>query len=166
MCETPNVLIVHLQRLLFDFDTFRNEKMNQHFEFPSILDLKDYSYHEVMRREKQEPVEDAPILDDCWEYKLVGVNVHSGSANAGHYWSYINTVRGKDERDDNTWVETEKDQWMEFNDSTVRDYKFDNLFGECFGDKQSAQPQVSAWGYEMNTSTYGKSAYMLIYERR
>jgi len=26
--ETPNVLIIHLQRLLFDFDTFRNEKMN------------------------------------------------------------------------------------------------------------------------------------------
>ena len=74
--------------------------MNQHFEFPTILDLKDYSYHEVMKREKQEPVEDAPALDDCWEYKLVGVNVHSGSANAGHYWSYINTVRGKDEKED------------------------------------------------------------------
>ena len=26
--QTPNVLIVHLQRLLFDFDTFRNEKNN------------------------------------------------------------------------------------------------------------------------------------------
>ena len=109
--------------------------MNQHFEFPTILDLKDYSYHEVMKREKQEPVEDAPALDDCWEYKLVGVNVHSGSANAGHYWSYINTVRGKDEKEDQSWTETEKDQWLEFNDSTVKDYKFENLFGECFGDK-------------------------------
>lgn len=55
---------------------------------------------------------------------------------------------------------------MEFNDSTVKDYKFDNLYGECFGDKQSAQPQVSVWGYEMSSSSYGKSAYMLIYERR
>jgi hypothetical protein len=66
----------------------------------------------------------------------VGVNVHSGSANAGHYWSY-NTARGMDERqsDDPKWPETDKEPWMEFNDSTVKDYKFENLNEECFGDK-------------------------------
>ena len=37
--ETPNVLIVHLQRIIFDFDTFQNEKMNQLFDFPMLLDL-------------------------------------------------------------------------------------------------------------------------------
>ena len=26
--ETPNVLIVHLQRILFDFDSLQNEKLN------------------------------------------------------------------------------------------------------------------------------------------
>jgi ubiquitin carboxyl-terminal hydrolase 34 len=51
IAETPNVLIVHLQRILFDFDTCQNEKLNQYFEFPALLDLKPYSYHEVMRRE-------------------------------------------------------------------------------------------------------------------
>lgn len=46
--------------------------------------------------------------DDCYEYKLVGVNVHSGTANAGHYWSYINTNRGTDERPGDTeWIKTE-----------------------------------------------------------
>jgi ubiquitin C-terminal hydrolase len=52
-----------------------------------------------------------PIEDDCFEYKLVGVNVHSGSANAGHYWSYINTSRGLEEKDSNdpSWLETDKD---------------------------------------------------------
>ena len=49
--ETPNVLIIHLQRIVFNFDTFQNDKLNQHFEFPALLDLKPYSYHEVMRRE-------------------------------------------------------------------------------------------------------------------
>jgi ubiquitin carboxyl-terminal hydrolase 34 len=122
--ETPNVLIIHLQRIVFNFDTFQNDKLNQHFEFPALLDLKPYSYHEVMRREglgknkpktaeqeeqelkdKQDGVQKAdeddkePAEDDCYEYKLVGVNVHSGSANAGHYWSYINTVRGFEEKD-------------------------------------------------------------------
>ena len=44
-------------------------------------------------------VEEAVITNDIdFEYKLVGVNVHSGSANAGHYWSYINTVRGLEEK--------------------------------------------------------------------
>lgn len=153
--QTPNVLIVHLQRLLFDFDTFRNEKNNEHFAFPYQLDLKDYSYWEVMKREgllmpeekkggddeEEKPVDEdnqVPEQDDCFEYKLVGVNVHSGSANAGHYWSYINTERGMEEKDpqDPTWAETEKEQWMEFNDSTVKDYKFENLKEECFGEKQ------------------------------
>lgn len=35
-----------------------------------------------------------PEEDDCFEYKLVGVVVHSGTAHAGHYWSFINTRRG------------------------------------------------------------------------
>ena len=59
-----------------------------------------------------------PEKDDCYEYKLVGVNVHSGTANAGHYWSYINTNRGGDEQEDKV------DSWMEFNDSRVTDWKF------------------------------------------
>lgn len=49
--ESPNVLILHLQRLVFNFDTFQNDKLNSYYEFPTILDLKPYSYHEVMRKE-------------------------------------------------------------------------------------------------------------------
>lgn len=110
--------------------------MNNHFEFPTVLDLKPYSYYDVMKREQRLPKEkpkvddeddellaeettqppkseddQMPIEDDCFEYKLVGVNVHSGSANAGHYWSYINTSRGLEEKDSNdpSWLETEND---------------------------------------------------------
>ena len=49
--ETPNVLIVHLQRIVFNFDTFRNDKLNSYMEFPRVLDLKPYSFHEVMGKE-------------------------------------------------------------------------------------------------------------------
>jgi ubiquitin C-terminal hydrolase len=51
---------------------------------------------------EQKPANDDqawPEEDDCWEYKLVGVTVHSGTANAGHYWSLINTRRGHAEPD-------------------------------------------------------------------
>ena len=49
--QTPNVLIVHLQRIVFDFDTFQNEKINDQFEFPQNLDLRPYSYYEIMEKE-------------------------------------------------------------------------------------------------------------------
>jgi len=53
--QTPNVLIVHLQRIVFNFDTFRNDKINSMFKFPPILDLKPYSYYDVMGREGRLP---------------------------------------------------------------------------------------------------------------
>ena len=165
IASTPNILIVHLQRICFNFDTFQNDKVNTFCSFPNVLDLKPYSFHEVMGKEnrlkeqqpeeeelslleiqqqqqrenemteeeleaKKEAEDDArePERDDCYEYKLVGVNVHSGTANAGHYWSYINTNRGIDEKDnDPNWIKTESDPWMEYNDSRVSDWDFKEL---------------------------------------
>ena len=48
IAETPNILIVHLQRIVFNFDTFENDKLNSLLKFPNMLDLKPYSYHHVM----------------------------------------------------------------------------------------------------------------------
>ena len=57
----------------------------------------------------------------------MGVEVHSGSANAGHYWSLINTRRGVDEPDENdpNWSKTEQEPWMKFNDSSVTEYSLE-----------------------------------------
>ena len=105
-----------------------------------------------------------PDRDDCFEYKLVGVNVHSGTANAGHYWSYINTNRGTDEKEgDNSWIKTETDQWMEFNDSRVSDWEFKELKSRTFGNEQKG----GSGGYLSSLGdSYGTSGYMLFYERR
>lgn len=51
LSSAPNVLIVHLQRIIFNFDTFRNDKINTFFEFPYHLDLNPYSFYEVMKKE-------------------------------------------------------------------------------------------------------------------
>ncbi len=181
--STPNVLIVHLQRIIFNFDTFRNDKINTYFEFPYHLDLKPYSFYNVMEKEerfKKEQEEDddkeeednnkeeeeenqMPEEEDCFEYKLVGVTVHSGTANAGHYWSYINTKRGHQEDESSeTWHQTETDPWMEFNDSTVREFSFDKIKEDCYGGDSTDSSDV--WG--LGGSSYGKSAYMLVYERK
>lgn len=187
--HTPNVLIVHLQRILFNFETFRNDKINSFFEFPMQLDLRPYSFYEVMKKEGRlkKPGEEAeegeaqpnqeqseenpwPEEEECFEYKLVGVEVHSGSANAGHYWSLINTRRGVDEpdEDDPNWNKTEQDPWMKFNDSSVTEYNFEKvnqnrskLEEDTFGgDGKSGE---SDWSFG---SSYGQSAYMLVYEKK
>jgi ubiquitin carboxyl-terminal hydrolase 9/24 len=44
---------------------------------------------------------------------LVGVLVHSGSADAGHYYSYIKE-RNKDSPN--------YGKWFEFNDTTVKEF--------------------------------------------
>jgi ubiquitin C-terminal hydrolase len=58
-----------------------------------------------------------------FEYKLVGVVVHMGTADAGHYISYININRDQKASDTPEWLKTENDKWLEFNDSLVKDYK-------------------------------------------
>jgi len=51
---------------------------------------------------------------------------------------------------------------MEFNDSTVKDFKFEKLKEDCYGGEKKAE----AGGWTFGDSSYGKSAYMLVYERR
>jgi hypothetical protein len=91
--------------------------------------------------------------------------VHSGTAHAGHYWSYINTKRGYLEPNDQdpNWSKTESDPWMEFNDSNVRDFNFEKLKDECYGGDGKSGGSDDTWSFG---GSYGKSAYMLIYERR
>ena len=74
--------------------------------------------------EMQENIGDyMEIADEDYEYKLVGVVVHMGTATAGHYISYINIKRGHKSEEDPEWLCTEKDKWLEFNDSTVKDFR-------------------------------------------
>ena len=56
---------------------------------------------------------------------------------------------------------------MEFNDSRVSDYKFENLDNDVTGE-DSKTTTYSAYGTSWSSggTTYGKSAYMLFYERR
>lgn len=77
-------------------------KINTSFEFPRILDLKDYTFGENMKKQgkTEDDFEDEKIkqlmnyADDDFTYRLVGVNIHRGTGEHGHYWSLINTQRG------------------------------------------------------------------------
>ena len=203
--KSPNVLVVQLQRLIFDFNTFQNQKVNTHFEFPENLDLKPYSLNHVMKEEgkltdkelgksdpnaeesdeegedefeglteeeKKERIEEKELYlknvreneTECYEYKLVGVIIHVGTADAGHYYSLINTDRFQKENEhEEEWLDTSKDKWMEFNDSRVSDYNFEDLKGDCYGGSAGGDDW---FGGMFKTASYGKSAYLLVYEKR
>lgn len=101
---------------------------------------------------------------ECYEYKLVGVIIHVGTADAGHYYSLINTDRfQKSNEHEEEWLCTSKDKWMEFNDSHVRDYNFEDLKGDAFG---GSSGNDDLFGGYFKSNSYGKSAYLLVYEKR
>lgn len=85
----------------------------------------------------------------------MGVIVHTGIADAGHYYSFI---RGRNPDGSPIY-----DKWFEFNDSTVRNFNIDDLEYECFGTDESKEFGPMPWGSSLKSSS--KSAYMLVYEK-
>lgn len=100
-----------------------------------------------------------PQQHDHYEYQLVGVLIHSGSCDSGHYYSYIKE-RNKDSQN--------YGKWFEFNDTTVKEFSTLNLKRECFGGQQ--QKNDNGFGEVNQTkmqSMYERccNAYLIIYER-
>lgn len=187
LSSLPNVLIIHLQRLVFNLDTLMNEKINSRLEFPQELNMQAFTKQEIERREKEKeaaaaaannnananPAEENPDLPkslirksssyseessenfhekNYYEYQLKGVVNHMGSAEAGHYYSYIKLYEGK---------------WLEMNDSVVKDFDYRLLEQECFGGSSGvagAECVDDYWSWEGKENA--KSAYILVYERK
>ena len=81
----PNVLVVCLKRFEVDWNVIvggrpKQNKINDKFEFPKILDLKGYSFkHQHGQTEAYEDEQLNDLLkkeDDDFVYRLVGVNIH------------------------------------------------------------------------------------------
>jgi ubiquitin carboxyl-terminal hydrolase 34 len=83
----PDNLIIHAKRFEYDLEIMRRIKVNDYFEFPFVLNMEPYTKEGVARSENNslEP----PHLPSYYEYKLVGILVHTGTADSGHYYSFI-----------------------------------------------------------------------------
>ncbi|KAH0562489.1 hypothetical protein GP486_002826 [Trichoglossum hirsutum] len=139
-------LIFHLKRFDFDLRTMQRSKINDFFEFPSIIDMKPYKVQHL-----SDPT--VPTPEDIFE--LVGVLVHSGTAESGHYYSFIR------ERPASQFFPTPT--WVEFNDSDVTPFDPNTIAAQCFGGGGDIYTQ-SKDALSMNfLKTY--SAYMLFYQR-
>ena len=140
--DIPDNLIFHLKRFDFNLRTLTRSKINDYFSFPPKIDMRPYKV-EHLTENAEDSAEDV--------FELVGVLVHSGTAESGHYYSYIR------ERPSNS----DKENWVEFNDDTVQPWDPNYMEGSCFGgiDYRGS--------LDNNNIQYDKSysAYMLFYQR-
>lgn len=173
--DMPNILMIHLQKIIFSLDTLMNEKIADRYEFPTYLNMENYTVNNIA---KKYGIND-PDLDKYadnenknFEYRLVGVIIHQGVAEAGHYYSLICTDSKLQDKDPGKWTTTENLKWTEFNDTTIKDFNFrSNFEDECFGKSSSDVYGPSMMGgdnFGWGTGAGGssKSAYVLIYEKR
>jgi len=49
MHKLPNYLFIHLNRIVFDMDTYGNKKLNSRLEFPNVLNVKPFTVGDVLK---------------------------------------------------------------------------------------------------------------------
>jgi hypothetical protein len=152
----PNTLIIGLKRFEFDFETMRRIKVNDLFEFPHRFSAQPWTREGLQRRENKDkdPKTMLPLLeDDAYEYELVGVLVHSGTAESGHYYSFIK--------------ERSSPQWLFFNDTGVEHFDERQLPSHTYGGQETTSTWDSMLGrYVVRPGLRSYSAYMLFYQRK
>jgi ubiquitin carboxyl-terminal hydrolase 34 len=141
--DIPDHLICHLKRFDFDLQTMHRSKINDCFEFPTKLDMKPYTIDHLTSMEAG-----VETPSDHDHFELVGVLVHTGTAESGHYYSYIRDRLSP----------AANPNWFEYNDSEVSVFDPSTIPENCYGGSDT----VSATGYVLPKSF---SAYMLFYQR-
>lgn len=187
--DAPNVMIIHLQRIIFDLEELMNMKINTRYSFPQEMNIKNItlqkyeeeleeniieknSFEESTDEEKSKgdsEGKDTPIFaerhdDSYYDYELKGVLIHMGVAEMGHYYSFININRNDPGRPDNN-----EDKWLEFNDESIRPFNFSDLEAECFGEGSTIEKDefdFHSIGSRFDKTLNNKNAYILIYEKK
>ena len=110
--KIPNILIIHLQRIAFSYETFNMEKMNNLITFEDKLNIKKYTINK----------DNNEIPSDYYDYELQGILIHSGTAQYGHYYSVIYSEDKEP-----------SGKWYKFNDTSVTESSFEQVETDAFG---------------------------------
>ncbi|KAJ8674345.1 hypothetical protein QAD02_005607 [Eretmocerus hayati] len=174
--KLPRILCFNTMRYTFNMGTMLKEKVNTHFSFPLRLDMSGYMEKKLIPRHCQErgkseqesdKKEEKMDSEECssakqddnkeeehCQYDLIGVTVHTGTADGGHYYSFIR---------DRTCPN--KDKWFLFNDAEVKPFDPNQIAAECFGGEMTSKTYDSVTDKFMDFSfEKSNSAYMLFYE--
>lgn len=164
----PSVLVIHLMRFGFDWESGRSIKYDEQIRFPWVLNMEPYTVSGMARQDSSadhgengrggeagsggSPRKKVTISEN---YELVGVVVHSGQAHAGHYYSFIKDRRG-----------SARGRWYKFNDNVVEEFDMNDetLEYECFGGEYRPKVYDQSNPYPDVRRRYW-NAYMLFYQR-
>lgn len=151
----PEVLVIQLKRFEFDLRNMSNVKLNDRLEFPVELNMEPYTVEGLARREGKEDIGEALHHPrEHYEYVLRGIVVHTGTADSGHYYSFVQ------ER-------TESGGWFEFNDADVVPWSISRLARSCFGGVEKVNKKDPQTGQMLTiTRAIPNNAYILVYERK
>jgi len=136
----PDNLIFHLKRFDFDLNDFSRKKVHDNFEFSETIDMGLYNVEHLSDPSK-------PHAEDLFD--LVGVVVHFGNCENGHYYSYIRKRPCPTGNGSPTW--------LNFNDYEVDPFNPAEIPQKAFGG-------VVEESYTGQYKMY--SAYMLFYQRK
>ncbi|KAF9401029.1 hypothetical protein BGX21_002899 [Mortierella sp. AD011] len=177
--ELPQNLILHLKRFDYDMDTMRRIKINDRFEFPTSLDMEPYTLDYLTRKEQAQDAAAAGAASPtihlaggqentaAFQYNLVGVLVHTGTADSGHYYSYIKDRSAAVTSGSPTqFADGDNNHWYLFNDSKVEGFDPSEIPSKAFGGPEYIPVDSSPYMKSPTRSiTKPYSAYMLFYER-
>uniref|UniRef100_A0A8C3UPZ5 Ubiquitin specific peptidase 34 n=1 Tax=Catharus ustulatus TaxID=91951 RepID=A0A8C3UPZ5_CATUS len=160
--KLPRILSFNTMRYTFNMVTMMKEKVNTHFSFPLRLDMTPYTEDFLMGKNdrKEGFKEDGGYLKETesYEYDLIGVTVHTGTADGGHYYSFIRDIVNPHAYKNN--------KWYLFNDAEVKPFDSAQLASECFGGEMTTKTYDSVTDKFMDFSfEKTHSAYMLFYKR-
>ena len=173
--ELPETLLFHLKRFDFDMETLSRKKVNDLYEFPETINMEPYLADYIARAEaangtgggavrrtasagiartfSSDAALPAAAIANGHVYKLAGVLVHRGTAESGHYYSFIRS------REKAQPQQQQGENWWRFDDSNVDRFDTAEIPAQCFGG------QDQSTGDEVRAPSKVYSAYMLVYER-
>ncbi|KAG7254194.1 hypothetical protein CRUP_026648, partial [Coryphaenoides rupestris] len=159
--KLPRILSFNTMRYTFNMVTMMKEKVNTHFSFPLRLNMTTYTEDFLMgkgeRKDGFREEGEAPGAES-YEYDLIGVTVHTGTADGGHYYSFIRDIVNPHAYKNN--------KWYLFNDAEVKSFDSAQLASECFGGEMTTKTYDSVTDKFMDFSfEKTHSAYMLFYKR-
>ncbi|CAL8351436.1 unnamed protein product, partial [Boreogadus saida] len=159
--KLPRILSFNTMRYTFNMVTMMKEKVNTHFSFPLRLNMTTYTEDFLMgkgdRKEGSREEGEAKGAES-YEYDLIGVTVHTGTADGGHYYSFIRDIVNPHAYKNN--------KWYLFNDAEVKPFDSAQLASECFGGEMTTKTYDSVTDKFMDFSfEKTHSAYMLFYKR-
>lgn len=129
--KSPTILIIQLKRFDYDLSRGTRKKIHTKYEFPLEADISP-----LLTETRKHPE-----LNETCLYELTGIVQHTGSADGGHYYSFIKN-------------ETTSD-WFDFNDINVNPITLESALSQAFGG-QSFKKNVER----------PDSAYLLFYKKK